>query len=324
MEEYLKEFLNINNLSENALKVDQKLQGLSEKVTQWLGEIDEQHRTTFLILLKYFNYFNRQKVHDTFAKLYEQYTSLEIEHESTIYAPITPKRPIYNGTNEFFSIFREVCSDQVKTTRIAFQLRDYLKTYNTSEISNIVLVDDIIGTGTTLRDYLHPLINDFSNKIKDKKIYILCLVAHPKGLKKIEKMRNDLGMEIECLYGYELTKAFSKGRFFEKEQDRIKARQVVREYESKIAKRDDDIMGFQESEGLVAFFHNTPNNTLSTFWEQEARVTWHPIFPRTIRGDELPLDNTDVTLEAIKTRGNKKNNLAKFIFNKIRERLING
>ncbi|MFD1773881.1 phosphoribosyltransferase [Paenibacillus rhizophilus] len=324
MEQYLKEFLSINNLSEESISNDKRLQGLYERIPQWLSEIEEPHRPIFLLLLKYLNYFNREKVHNTFVSVYERFRLSETSWENTIYAPITPKRPIYNGTNEFFSIFREVCNPEVRPTRIAFQLRDFLKMFNTSEVSNIVLIDDIIGTGTTFRDFLNPLIEEFSHQFKNKKIYVLCLVAHPKGINKMNSIGKQHGIEIHCINGYGLSKAFEQGMLFKTEKERIAAKQIVKFYEEKVAKRNDDIMGFQNSEGLVAFFHNTPNNTLSTFWEQEAKVTWHPIFPRTIRGEELPIENSVNTLEAIKKRDIKKNNLAKVIYSKIKEKLTNG
>lgn len=322
MEESIKEFLYTNNLSQDNLSYDEKIFNLYTRLPLWLNEIEEEHRVIFLTLLKYFQYFNREKVHNSFSELYEKYKVLEPNYKATIYAPITPKKPIYNGTNEFLHIFREACSKEITSSRIAFQLHDFLKTYIVDTISNFVLIDDIIGTGSTLRDFIVQLVKEFPDKFINRNIYILCLVVHPKGLNKMKTLEKELNIKIICLHSYQLKKAFAKGEIFTEEKKRIEAKRIVREYEKKVAKRNDDVMGFQESEALVGFFHNTPNNTLSTFWEQEAKVNWYPIFPRTIRGEELPLETDSSRLDAIKDRSRKKSNIAQNVYKRIKEAIV--
>ncbi len=322
MEEYLKEFLSLNNIHDGKqYHVDERIDELALKLPIWLEEVDQEHHMYFLMLLKYFQYFDRKKIHDGFLEVYERYKLYEPEWEKTIYAPISPKIPIYNGTNEFFHIFREVCKKEVKKTFVASQFRDFLKTFRISSISNYVLIDDIIGTGSTLKDFIEPLIRENPEKFEGKKIYILCLVAHPKGLDKIEELKQELKIDISCIYTYKLKKAFENDEIFKEEVERKQAKKILNMYEKRIAKRKIDVMGYKNSQGLVAFFYNTPNNTLSVFWEQEAKVKWNPLFPRSIRGEELPLDE-ESSLESIRKRKNKKDFSAQYIFEKIKSVLL--
>lgn len=40
------------------------------------------------------------------------------------------------------------------------------------------------------------------------------------------------------------------------------------------------ILGYEQSEALLAFFYDTPNNTLSSFWFENPDIGWNPLFPR--------------------------------------------
>ena len=47
-------------------------------------------------------------------------------------------------------------------------------------------------------------------------------------------------------------------------------------------------MGFLGCQALIAFYYNTPNNTLSTFWCTNNSYNWNPVFPREEETGKFP------------------------------------
>lgn len=39
-------------------------------------------------------------------------------------------------------------------------------------------------------------------------------------------------------------------------------------------------LGYKDGQLLLAFFHNTPDNTLPIFWDEGLRSPWSPVFAR--------------------------------------------
>ena len=87
-----------------------------------------------------------------------------------------------------------------------------------------------------------------------------------KGLESIDKLRRETGLEIkEIIYHTRMEKAFTDlSGIFSNEKDRTYAKNH-KKYETNVAERPIDIMGFKRSEGLIGFYYNTPNNTLAIF-----------------------------------------------------------
>lgn len=96
------------------------------------------------------------------------------------------------------------------------------------------------------------------------------------GKENIEAYLNKEG--ISCIIlPYQLTKrAFDNNDDFE---DTNKARESLYNFEKKISKRERRFrLGFKKSEALVSFYRNTPNNTISAYWN--SYDDWKPLFPR--------------------------------------------
>lgn len=66
----------------------------------------------------------------------------------------------------------------------------------------------------------------------------------------------------------------------------MKARKIAETIGASLEKRHP--LGWEDSEALVVFPDNTPNNTLPILWKAGAKVDgkeWHPLFPRHDRGN---------------------------------------
>lgn len=98
---------------------------------------------------------------------------------------------------------------------------------------------------------------------------------------------------VECdIRPYKLSpKAFENNSDFE---NAIEARNSLCDFEMKLAKGNKKfILGYKKSEALISFYRNTPNNTISSYWNPYNG--WKPLF---IRGLDKP--------DFMNDRGHKK------------------
>ena len=66
----------------------------------------------------------------------------------------------------------------------------------------------------------------------------------------------------------------ANSEIFRSSQERVQAQAVVQKYSSDVPERG--TFGYAETQSLVAFFFNTPDNTLPIFWIE--RENWQPLF----------------------------------------------
>ncbi|CRK83034.1 phosphoribosyltransferase [Neobacillus massiliamazoniensis] len=282
-----KTFFENNQIDERDIVDDDRLDNFEQKVKAWLNNVEtEEEKQIFLVLLKNYSYYNKLSIAQSFINGFNMFKKIETYHNDTIYMGVGSRGGIFNGSSELIPIFKR--SNKIDKLRIVEKPRDFYEKYDPKDVKNVVLVDDIIGSGTTVKRYLEEnLLRNYPELILGKKIYIICVIALEKGLSTLNKfaVKNNLFLEVINEYGIE--KAFDKNKgIFISEKERINAKKIVRKYDEKIVKREIDILGFKESQGLVSFYHNTPNNTFPIFWEDpESRseinnTPWSPIFGR--------------------------------------------
>jgi len=108
-----------------------------------------------------------------------------------------------------------------------------------------------------------------------KRIYLIVIEACEKGL----ELLSDLNLQ-KIIYWEKHRKAFEKDYIFN-EHDLVSAKETIRFYETMVTDNDCDyIFGYDGSEALMAFYYDTPDNTLSTFCYENHEIEWHPPFPR--------------------------------------------
>lgn len=279
--------LDLQNLSDED---EDKLGNFAEKVLLWLEPVEsEEHKRIFLNLLGFFDYFDKRKIKSSYKNQFEKLMLKEILMTDTIFLTVGSYGGIFNGASEIMPLFRRV--NQLPKKRIAQNIGDFSDKYDVeNSIKNIVLVDDIIGSGTTTKGYIEHLLKFHSKVLKNKKFYIISLVVIEKGVNVIKSFMEEKNLFVEILYEKELVKAFSfdNNKIFSNEEQIRNAKKIIKSYDNQIVKREMDILGYKGSQGLVAFYHNTPNNTLPIFWESGNSIRWNPLFPREVSSDELP------------------------------------
>jgi len=145
-------------------------------------------------------------------------------------------------------------------------------------IQSVVFIDDIIGSGKQATDFCREKLGC----IKIDKYYC-SLLAFNNGL---EKIRSESGFK-KVFTSYTLTdadKAFSDtSEIFSDKEIREKIKILSQYYGQKIYPKGP--LGYDDSQALIAFSHNTPNNTLPIIWASEKNEktvgeTWNPLWER--------------------------------------------
>lgn len=192
---------------------------------------------------------------------------------------------------------------------IDFFVQSVERILNIPEKKNIVFLDDVSITGGQAKWYIRTLMkNGFWEKLSnEKKFYALFLISTVTAQEKLEKENIHLCSPIimdkrsECFneksviykifdkdirdtvrlqskymaqkYGYDLlvNQYYYNGeisRLLSEANDEEKVRQKIMK----------DALGYNDSEVLIAFEYNTPNNSLPIIWCEAGG--WKPLFKR--------------------------------------------
>lgn len=151
------------------------------------------------------------------------------------------------------------------------------------EGSWLVLVDDVIGSGKTLRTfYSHNIASQLARYKFSLNLCVLCLAymkeSMPLTLQRIA------GLQV---FGSGYHRAFAPiGSAFGYRPSMLKMREFSHRYGKGLFNTQDHAtgvwtdhpLGFNNSQSLLAFGHGIPNNTLPVFWSNKNE--WVPLYPR--------------------------------------------
>ncbi|WP_038698329.1 phosphoribosyltransferase-like protein [Paenibacillus stellifer] len=160
------------------------------------------------------------------------------------------------------------------------QIDEILEKFHLTQVSNYIFIDDMIGTGETMEKFLKKFVSSFPDnqfiKLTDITIYLIVLEACEEGVTRINAFCRNYNIRFCLIKNNDHQKAFKADHVYDatccdnnKEKIRTFERSIIRSAYP---------LGYSESEALMAFYHNTPNNTLSSFWHEDSQ--WKGIFPR--------------------------------------------
>ena len=156
------------------------------------------------------------------------------------------------------------------------QLRD-------TTVSRYIFIDDFCGSGKQGSEYSQDLVEDIKNLKPDASVAYYVLFATAKG---ISKVRNETRFDTSRAV-YELDSSFkcfsADSRYFRNrlpEIDPAFCERICKQYGERMVSAE-HALGFEDSQLLIGFHHNTPDNTLPVIWfDEPGRVPWKPIFRR--------------------------------------------
>lgn len=271
--------------------IDDSLKDLEGKVLNWINQAEEREQIILLNLLKNFEYYTLKRVNAVFVELHtslsEQYEDVLHRYQTngysnTLFFPVYKRDGTRTSSFDMHGSYRHSnnLSKHCFKTELSLILED--KDFPFDQIDNIVFIDDMVGTGNSMVKFLKSILRLYGDKfdLLSKKFFLIVLEACSHGVDTIENYKNETGINLSLVYSKLHKKAFSENHLFVAEELET-SRKIVYELEMKINNNNPrNVLGYEESEALMSFYHNIPNNTLSSFWQENESIGWQPLFPR--------------------------------------------
>lgn len=145
-----------------------------------------------------------------------------------------------------------------------------------SKVENIVLLDDVIGTGRTVADEVAGIAEQVHSLAKSRNVFVVTVAGYESGITHVVE---ETGASVICALEYSSkdTAADLDGEFYAglPMSERARTLDRIKRY-CRLTSRSD--LGYGGVGGLLVFDHNTPNTTLPLIWAHGNG--WTPLFPR--------------------------------------------
>ena len=246
---------------------DEKIEAFKRKLPQYLEQLSPQMREILSKLLEYFDYYSHQIVNGYLRQLHTEVMSCEnVELGNSVFCVLKSQRGTINSSYEYLIEYRHL--NGISKYSIVPDLHDLTSEY-LDNIENMILIDDFCGSGKTFIDYLETNKEIFLGK------HVIYIVIHmmKEALERIQEYAIENQMNIDVISSKSSEKAFSIT------DDLGEKRECFKVEAQKLGlRKDTDIYGYSCTESLVAFFNDTPNNTLGIFWKNTDKND--ALFPR--------------------------------------------
>lgn len=190
--------------------------------------------------------------------------------------PLAPKEGRFSGANELISLIKEIDREEQYNDKEFLPSKNTilndLKYIRSNQI--VVIVDDISGSGGTLSKYIKNNIEVLVNN----KIIFLFIGVTKQAKESFREIQNEYStLNLNLTYEEEFEKVSSIGFLTEDEYSQLK------NIEESLWKTKNNrfVLGYNQSELLIVFSHNIPNNTVSNLWHKsEENPPWNNLFKR--------------------------------------------
>lgn len=293
-----------------------------DEVEEWLAQFDntDEIRLHFLHLLSSFMYFGANEVREMLKSLYRDIykcpTILRIRKEQNHTRDVAQLQELYgkeleqtrflgignpaeSGTHLLY-LFRQINSLPKSLFINGHQVyrRNSSGTTELSEdsIKRYVFLDDLAGTGSQAKAYSDDLVRTIKAFAPNAKVDYYVLFATVGAIKTIRD--ETLFDDVRAVFLLEESfKCFSeRSRYFRDTENCPnidRSQELCRHYDRKISRlicekegypfQNYYELGFRESQLLLSFHHNTPDNAPPIFWFESKPSDpfhWKPIFNR--------------------------------------------
>ena len=231
----------------------------NRKIDSWILNFNNDNKELILFLLEKFVYYDEKKIKKRVKELFEIYkeNNPNYENETVFIRPLKEYGVSYSSFmfNYFWFVnnLHDNCEENIcklLTNKVFPEV--------------ICIVDDYAGSGKTIIDTLKILFS-LDDSFKVKKYNILCIHITEKAENKIKIFANESRRDIK-IYNIDKTrKVFEKGNYFNNKNMQEKKNEylnICNSFEIKYK------LGYSNTQSLVSFYYNTPNNTLGLFWNE--------------------------------------------------------
>ena len=273
---------------------DNRVQSFSDNYDSWTAQFPVEVAGVIADMVAHFDYYSHADVNQMLQELHRQFHRLSSLNDcDALHIYLKKSDGHINSSSDYWHDYRlcnnidpGFCADDVECISKA----------EWSQIQNIVVVDDCCGTGGSLEDF----INRSHQQFTDKTIYYLVLHSLCDADRKLK--------EIEETYNVKIVLIFINKR--DKATKQIAASEsdiaMLRYVSSSLRIPDKYHLGFMNSEALMAFYNNTPNNTIGLFWL--STDVYHAPFPRKFQAN--PSWRNGAAMKEAKKQRKAKNYIA--------------
>lgn len=268
-------------LKQNCLKkwqgefaADKRLEYFCESFDNWLQKLPALVKPVAITLIQNLEYYSHPITNKELEHLHKQLIkSSDVTDNNTIYAFIKSKDGKSNSSNDYWTEYKAIND---VNSELCYENIDVIKMEQWNFIENIVFIDDFSGSGKSFIDELkkNPL------RYCGKNVYFITIAIMRIADHKIKEFgkQNNINIVILSVCCHE--KAFERDLFANPEDAKSKICKMSNDF--KIPSKEH--LGFQDCQSLVAFYNNTPNNTLG-FIRYDTE-DYKSLFPR--RNDKKP------------------------------------
>lgn len=253
---------------------DKKLREIQMRYDEWFMQIPEQYQPIVQTLLENLEYYSKQTTNRWLCHLHnEMISNHSITDENTVYAFIKSSDGKSNSSNDYWTEYKAINEINAE---ICYENMDEILDWQWEFIKNIVFIDDFSGSGKSFLDELKK----HSNRYIGKNVFFVAINIMVCALDQIQQFACDNGIHICLIIAHYQTKAFEKNLF----DDDCIAKEKIVQMSSDFNIPSCHQLGFKNTQALIAFHNNTPNNTLGFI--RFDTDDYKSLFPR--RNDKKP------------------------------------
>lgn len=248
--------------------LDDRIDLFNEKIDQWVASLPQEIAPLMLQMISIFDYYSHQEANELLIRLHDELVEdFGLNDETALHTYIRKKDGRICSSVDYWAEYRfinkvdkNLCTDDIR----AIPEDEWVL------IENIVIIDDCCGTGGSLEKFIELSQRDFSGKT----IYYLVLHALEAAKETIHQIEEKYSVCIH-LVAINTRKLATE---LVSPDDAGEARERVKRASKEMHINKNYALGKDDSEGLMAFYNNTPNNTMGLFWCPSEKN--EPLFPR--------------------------------------------
>ncbi|MBL7921660.1 MAG: hypothetical protein JNJ40_15205 [Bacteroidia bacterium] len=255
-------------------------------IINWLGNFHEKDHLKALIVLSKLEYISEHELVELLNERLENIiTSTPADHNFIIHPSGEYGK---SGTLMIYYLKKTPCyvtnADRIQFYETYKFFKNEKKQFRIKPKSVLIILDDFLGSGYSLlsyyKTYVAPQVLAIPNIVKQ---YVLSIFH----LRRAESLfKKTYGSKL-LLVSAEKYPAFSyKKSIFGYREKMLPIREFAHEYGKNLfslpnretGKEDIFPLGYENSQALIVFPYNPPNNTLPIIWSNKAN--WNPLYPR--------------------------------------------
>lgn len=262
--------LDVNNVFADCVEkwavkeFDVRINEAIDKFDDWIKDLEEDEQDILAELLEKFSYYPKGSVIDIIKNLNnEAIKRFGISNRDSIVCVVRKADGKLNSSYEYWMLHRNVSG---LSKKIYYDTIDYIDDDDWKNIKNVVFVDDCSGTGQQFGKFLKRQKKSFL----EKQVILIAIEIMEEAIDYIKNYSDQSGINIEIIYNTKKEKAFK--------HTKASVKKIFFDMSKKREIDANMTLGFQNAEALMAFYNNSPNDTLGLFWFPFGKNI--PIFPR--------------------------------------------